>query len=60
MLDDGNDVRSVATACALGVVGMDGTAFNCCDSLLDEAGFIECIAMDLALDIVLVTYSVSS
>jgi len=54
VLDHGNNVGRVSTASTFGVVGVDGAAFEGGDGLLDEAGFVERVGVDKALDIVFV------
>jgi len=54
VFDDGDDVRGVAAAGAFGVVGVDGPVFEGRDGRLDEAGFVEGVGVDEALDVVFV------
>lgn len=54
MLHDADDVRCVAAAGTLGVVGVDSAALEGADGLLDEAALVECVGVDEALNVVLV------
>ena len=54
MFDDGDDVWCVAAAGAFGVVGVDCAVFEGGDGGFDEAGFVEGVGVDEALDVVLV------
>lgn len=47
-----DDVRCVAAAGALGVVGVDGAALEGAEGGLDEAGFVEGVGVDRHLDVV--------
>jgi hypothetical protein len=57
-LDDGDDVGSVAAAGAFGVVGVDCAVLEGFDCLLDEAGFVQGVCVDEALDVVFVADAV--
>jgi hypothetical protein len=55
VLDDGDDVWGVAATSALGVVGVYSAILERVDGGLDEAGLVERVCMDEALDVKLVT-----
>ena len=54
MFNDGDNIRGVAAAGAFGVVGVDGPVFEGCDGGLDEAGLVEGVGVDEALDVVFI------
>ena len=54
MLDDGDDVGSVASAGAFGVVTVNRAVLEGCDGRFDETAFVERVGVDEDLDIVLV------
>lgn len=56
MLDHADDVGGMAAAGAFGVVGVDCAVLEGCDGGFDEAGFVERVRVDEALDVVLVAY----
>ena len=53
LADDAQDVRRVAAARALGVEGAERAAFGRGDGVFDEARFVQRVAVDRDLDIVL-------
>ena len=55
MLDKGDDVRSMAAAGALNMVGVNCAVLESCGSLINKAGFVEGITMKFALNVVLIT-----
>lgn len=57
MFHDGNDIRGVAAARSFGVVGVDGAALEGGNGLLDEAGLVEGVGVDAALDVELIADS---
>jgi len=54
MFDHRDDIRSVATAGAFGVVSVNSTVFESGDGGFDEAGFIERVGVDETLNVVFV------
>lgn len=56
VLHDGDDIGCVATAGPLRVVGVDGAVLERFDGLLHEAGFIQCVRMDHALNVEFVAH----
>lgn len=55
MFDDRDDVGRVASASAFGMVGVNGTALEGCDRGLNKSALIECVGVDTALNIQLIT-----
>jgi hypothetical protein len=49
----------VAAACAFDVIGVDCAAFEGCCGLFDEAGFVQGVAVQFALDVVFLADSAS-
>lgn len=54
VLHYGDDVWCVAAACAFSVVCVDCAVVDGRDGGLDEAGLVECIGVDEALDVVFI------
>jgi len=54
LLYEGDQVRSMSTASAFDVVGMDSPTFERGCSLFYKSGLVEGVGVELALDIVLV------
>lgn len=54
VFDYRDDVGCVASAGAFGVVGVDCAVFEGGDGLLDVSGFVECVGVDEALDVVFI------
>lgn len=52
VFDQGDHIGGVATTGAFNVVSVDGAALEGCCGSLDEAGFVQGVTVDLALDVV--------
>ena len=57
MLNHRYDVRSMASACSFGVIGMNCPVFESSDRCLNKAGLVERVGVDQALYILFVAYT---
>lgn len=55
LLHQGDQVWRMSAASAFNMVGVDSASFESSCGLLDEAGFVEGVAVQFALNVVLVT-----
>ena len=51
MLDEADDIRSMAAAGTLNVVGVNRAVLESCGSVFDEARFVQSVAVNFTLDI---------